>query len=153
MGRRLYSLFALILALHTPANAQTPIVFEDQCVHNWSVHLGGKPYGLQQFTYKQAVPPVGMYIASPNGGPPIDASYLALSGAGRAAYTRIPPTDYSWTIVHFGNHEKTFHTNVWPILAVLITFLGAFIWLFVFGIGSFTKRHRSRVTLSPSPPT
>jgi hypothetical protein len=150
--RRVF-LFGLILAFHAPANAQTPIVFEDQCVHNWTFRYGAQLYGLQQFTYKPALPPVGIYIGSPNGGPPIDASYLALSGAGRSAYTRTPPTDYSWTIVHFGNHEKTFHTSVWPVLAVIVTFLAAFVWLSVFGIGSFAKTRRSRARTYQSAPS
>jgi hypothetical protein len=151
MGRRLHFLFALILAFHAPANAQTPIMFEDQCVHNWTFRYGAQLYGLQQFTYAPTVPPVGGYIILPDG--TRRANYtLAVSGAGRAAYTRTRPADYSWTIIHFGNHEKTFHTSVWPILAVIITFLAAFFWLSIFGIGSFTKRHRSRAPPDPSSP-
>jgi hypothetical protein len=56
------------------------------------------------------------------------------------------------TAVLFGSRSWTFHTTVWPILAIIAIGLSPFIWLLVYGAGSFVRRPKKHPPPVASPP-
>jgi hypothetical protein len=84
-----------------------------------------------------------------------DHSWVIKCGTNRFGLeqtTQYLPDHGTETSVLFGSRMWTFHTTVWPILAIMAIALSPFLWLAIYGIGSFARRPKKHPPPVASPP-